>query len=85
MGRRRMTNSEYLWAMVHGAFISAAIILGIYMAKPPISPNPPISTNAENHRNFEIVDTYSYENRTCSVIRYTTPSTSWEYFLDCRW
>ena len=34
--------------------------------------------------NFEVVDTYSYENRTCSVIRYTTPSTSWEYFLDCK-
>jgi dTDP-glucose pyrophosphorylase len=34
--------------------------------------------------NFEVVDTYSYDNRICSVIRYTTPSTTWEYFLDCK-
>ena len=34
--------------------------------------------------NFEVVDTYSYENRTCSVIRYTTPSTTWVYLLDCK-
>jgi dTDP-glucose pyrophosphorylase len=34
--------------------------------------------------NFEVVDTYSYENRTCSVIRYTNPSTTWVYFLDCK-
>jgi len=33
---------------------------------------------------FEVVDTYSYENKTCSVIRYTTPSTTWQYFLDCK-
>jgi hypothetical protein len=67
-----------------GALIGVAFTLvGFYVYK--VSPNPPTSTNAENHRNFEIVDTYSYENRTCSVIRYTTPSTSWEYFLDCRW
>jgi dTDP-glucose pyrophosphorylase len=34
--------------------------------------------------NFEVVDTYSYENRTCSVIRYTNPSTTWVYLLDCK-
>jgi hypothetical protein len=38
----------------------------------------------EKHRNLEVVDSYSYENRTCSVIRYTTPSTNWVYFLDCK-
>jgi hypothetical protein len=31
-----------------------------------------------------VVDTYSYENRTCSVIRYTNPSTNWVYLLDCK-
>jgi len=35
-------------------------------------------------KKFEVVDTYSYENRTCSVIRYTNPSTTWVYFLDCK-
>ncbi len=54
------------------------------LKQPPISPEPPISTNAEKHRNLEVVDTYSYENRTCSVIRYTTLSTNWVYFLDCK-
>jgi hypothetical protein len=61
---------------VLGAF---TFILLLYMTKPeaPKQPDAPKS-------NFEVVDTYSYENRTCSVIRYTTPSTSWEYFLDCK-
>jgi hypothetical protein len=35
-------------------------------------------------KKFEVVDTYSYEDRTCSVIRYTNPSTTWVYFLDCK-
>ena len=60
---------------VLGAF---TFILLLYMTKPeaqqPVAPKS----------NFEVVDTYSYENRTCSVIRYTTPSTTWEYFLDCK-
>jgi hypothetical protein len=60
---------------VFGAF---TFILLLHMTKPePQQPDAPKS-------NFEVVDTYSYENRTCSVIRYTTPSTSWEYFLDCK-
>jgi hypothetical protein len=60
---------------VLGAF---TFILLLYMTKPePQQPDAPKS-------NFEVVDTYSYENRTCSVIRYTTPSTTWEYFLDCK-
>ena len=61
---------------VLGAF---TFILLLYMTKPEAQ-QPVVSKS-----NFEIVDTYSYENRTCSVIRYTTPSTSWEYFLDCKW
>ena len=81
-----MTDYEYQKTLVIGVIIGACFtLLAFYMLKPSISPNPPISTNAENHRNFEIVDTYSYENRTCSVIRYTNPSTSWEYFLDCNY
>lgn len=30
-------------------------------------------------KKFEIVDKYNK----CDVIRYTTPSNDWEYFLDC--
>ena len=60
---------------VLGAF---TFILLLYMTKP--EPLQPVASKS----NFEVVDTYSYENRTCSVIRYTTPSTSWEYFLDCK-
>ena len=60
---------------VLGAFV---FILFLYMTKPePQQPNAPKS-------NFEVVDTYSYENRTCSVIRYTNPSTTWVYLLDCK-
>ena len=54
------------------------IILGFYMIRPSTQ-NPPVTPKS----NFVVVDTYSYENKTCSVIRYTTPSTNWEYFLDC--
>jgi dTDP-glucose pyrophosphorylase len=62
---------------VIGVIIGASVcILGFYMLKPE---NPPVTPKT----NFAVVDTYSYENKTCSVIRYTTPSTSWEYFLDC--
>ena len=61
--------------LVLGAF---TFILLLYMTKPE-APQPVASKS-----NFEVVDTYSYENRTCSVIRYTTPSTTWEYFLDCK-
>jgi len=61
---------------VFGAF---TFILLFYMIKPE-APKQPVAPKS----NFEMVDTYSYENRTCSVIRYTTPSTTWEYFLDCK-
>jgi hypothetical protein len=60
---------------VLGAF---TFILLLYMTKPEAQ--QPVASKS----NFEVVDTYSYENRTCSVIRYTTPSTTWEYFLDCK-
>ena len=60
---------------VLGAF---TFILLLYMTKP--EPQQPVAPKS----NFEVVDTYSYENRTCSVIRYTTPSTTWQYFLDCK-
>jgi len=61
--------------LVLGAF---TFILLLYMTKPE-APQPVASKS-----NFEVVDTYSYENRTCSVIRYTTPSTTWVYLLDCK-
>ena len=74
-----MTNLEYYKTLTIGVIIGAStVILAFYMVKPePQQPDAPKS-------NFEVVDTYSYENRTCSVIRYTTPSTTWVYLLDCK-
>jgi len=74
-----MTNLEYYKTLTIGVIIGAStVILAFYMVKPePQQPDAPKS-------NFEVVDTYSYENRTCSVIRYTTPSTTWQYFIDCK-
>jgi len=60
---------------VLGAF---SFILLLYMTKPEAQ--QPVASKS----NFEGLDTYSYENRTCSVIRYTNPSTTWVYFLDCK-
>ena len=75
-----MTNFEYYKTLTIGVIIGAStVILAFYMVKPePQQPDAPKS-------NFEVVDTYSYENRTCSVIRYTNPSTTWVYLLDCKW
>jgi hypothetical protein len=74
-----MTNFEYYKTLTIGVIIGAStVILAFYMTKPePQQPDAPKS-------NFEVVDTYSYENRTCSVIRYTNPSTTWVYLLDCK-
>ena len=74
-----MSNFEYYRTLTIGVIIGAStVILAFYMVKPePQQPDAPKS-------NFEVVDTYSYENRTCSVIRYTNPSTTWVYFLDCK-
>jgi hypothetical protein len=76
-----MTDSEYRRTLVRGAIIGAAItILGLYMVKPSTSPNPPISTNVENHGNFEVVDTY----KNCDVIRWTQSNfAEYKYFLHC--
>jgi hypothetical protein len=74
-----MTDYQRISTLFVGAFIGVAFtLLGFYMVKPQaLQPDAPKS-------NFEVVDTYSYENRTCSVIRYTTPSTTWVYLLDCK-
>ena len=74
-----MNNFEYYRTLTIGVIIGAStVILAFYMVKPePPQPDAPKS-------NFEVVDTYSYENRTCSVIRYTNPSTTWVYFLACK-
>ena len=74
-----MTNFEYYKTLTIGVIIGAStVILAFYMVKP--EPQQPVSSKS----NFEVVDTYSYENRTCSVIRYTNPSTTWVYLLDCK-
>jgi hypothetical protein len=74
-----MTNFEEQKLIACGAIAGAAFtLLAFYMVKP--EPPQPVASKS----NFEVVDTYSYENRTCSVIRYTTPSTTWVYLLDCK-
>ena len=74
-----MTNFEYYKTLTIGVIIGAStVILAFYMVKP--EPQQPVASKS----NFEVVDTYSYENRTCSVIRYTNPSTTWVYLLDCK-
>jgi hypothetical protein len=74
-----MSNFEYYKTLTIGVIIGAStVILAFYMVKPE-APQPDAPKS-----NFEVVNTYSYENRTCSAIRYTTPSTSWVYFLDCK-
>ena len=74
-----MSNFEYYKTLTIGVIIGAStVILAFYMVKPEAQ--QPVASKS----NFEVVDTYSYENRTCSVIRYTTPSTNWVYFLDCK-
>ena len=77
-----MTDYEYQKTLMIGATIGACFtLLAFYMLKPSISPNPPISTNAENHRNFEIVDTY----KGCDIIKRENKSVfESQYFMDCR-
>ena len=74
-----MTYFEEQKLIAFGAIIGVAFtFIGFYMVKSQaLQPVAPKS-------NFEVVDTYSYENRTCSVIRYTNPSTTWVYLLDCK-
>ena len=74
-----MTYFEEQKILLCGALIGVAFtLLGFYMVKPQAL--QPVASKS----NFEVVDTYSYENRTCSVIRYTNPSTTWVYLLDCK-
>ena len=74
-----MNNFEYYRTLTIGVIIGAStVILAFYMVKP--EPQQPVAPKS----NFEVVDSYSYENRTCSVIRYTNPSTTWVYLLDCK-
>jgi hypothetical protein len=74
-----MTNFEEQKLILAGFLIGVAFtFVGFYMVKSQAL--QPVSSKS----NFEVVDTYSYENRTCSVIRYTTPSTTWVYLLDCK-
>ncbi len=81
----KMKYLQYTLVLLTGSCLAALYFMVFVILKlPSISPEPPISTIVEKHRNLEVVDSYSYENRTCSVIRYTTPSTNWVYFLDCK-
>ena len=74
-----MTNFEEQKLILAGFLIGVAFtFVGFYMVKSQAL--QPVASKS----NFEVVDTYSYENRTCSVIRYTTPSTTWVYLLDCK-
>ena len=74
-----MTYFQEQKLIAFGAIIGVAFtFIGFYMVKSQAL-QPVVSKS-----NFEVVDTYSYENRTCSVIRYTNPSTTWVYLLDCK-
>ena len=74
-----MTYFEEQKLIAFGAIIGVAFtFIGFYMVKSQAL--QPVASKS----NFELVDTYSYENRTCSVIRYTNPSTTWVYLLDCK-
>ena len=83
-----MKYPQYALGLVTGFCLAALYFMAPAILEsfkqPPVSPEALVSANVEKHRNLEVVDTYSYENRTCSVIRYTTPSTTWQYFLDCK-
>jgi dTDP-glucose pyrophosphorylase len=70
-------NRDYYRAVLFGAVVAAFFLSMFYVFTREDKPQEPQS-------NFEVVDTYSYENRTCSVIRYTNPSTTWVYLLDCK-
>jgi hypothetical protein len=74
-----MTYFEEQKLILAGFLIGVAFtFVGFYMVKSQAL--QPVASKS----NFEVVDTYSYENRTCSVIRYTNPSTTWVYLLDCK-
>ena len=74
-----MTYFEEQKIILGGFLIGVAFtLLAFYMVKPELP--QPVAPKS----NFEVVDTYSYENRTCSVIRYTNSSTTWVYLLDCK-
>ena len=70
-----MTDYQRVSTLFVGAFIGVALC---YVYR--VSLNPPISTNAENHRNFEIVDTY----KGCDVVQWSDHNmATYKYFLDC--
>jgi len=81
-----MKYAQYTFGFTLGLF-TGFCLASLYFMTPAIleSFKQPEAQPVASKSNFEIVDTYSYENRTCSVIRYTNPSTTWVYFLDCRW
>jgi len=73
-----MRNIDYYRAVLLGAVVATFFLTMFYVFTQEDKPQ------TQPKSNFEVVDTYSYVNRNCSVIRYTTPSTTWEYFLDCK-
>jgi dTDP-glucose pyrophosphorylase len=77
-----MKHSPYTLGIITGFCIAALYFMapGIFESFKQPEPPQPVASKS----NFEVVDTYSYENRTCSVIRYTNPSTTWVYLLDCK-
>jgi len=82
-----MKYPQYTFGFTLGLF-TGFCLASLYFMTPGIFESfkqPEALQPVASKSNFEMVDTYSYENRTCSVIRYTTPSTTWVYFLDCRW
>ena len=74
-----MKSNDYYRAVLLGVIVGMGLLSLLMVINPgeDVKPSPP-------DQKFEVVDTYSYENRTSSEIRYTNPSTTWVYFLDCK-
>ena len=69
-----MTDKEAFNEFARGFAVALGIfgVSIIFIAM--ITPNNPTP-----EKKFEVVDTY----KGCDVVRYTDPSTRWNYFLDC--
>ena len=69
-----MTNKEAFKEFARGFTVGLGIFGVFVLFIAMITPNDPTPA-----KKFEVVDTY----KGCDVVRYTDPSTRWNYFLDC--
>jgi hypothetical protein len=69
-----MTDKEAFYEFARGFTVGLGIIGVMVLFLTMITPNDPTP-----EKKFEVVDRY----KQCDVVRYTDPSTRWNYFLDC--